>query len=308
MDIFTTLFTNLIPLYLLIALGWVAGRYFDVDRQSLGSLGIYIFMPIVAFGFVAGLDFKPEYALLPVIVFALFSCVTLFFYALGKRIYPDNRANLMAMCAGAGNTGYFGLPLILLLFDPQWIAVYIFAMMGASIYEATVMFYIANRGQFDARQSLMKLLKFPTIYAIAAALIYNASGLGLPEQFLTYWNYTKGAYVLIGMMIIGVSLSKAERLVIAPRFLGLVFAGKFVVWPLAAFALVWLDNTVFGFFGREIHDLLIIMSIVPPAANIAAFAAQLNIRPEKAATTVLIGTILALFYIPIVITFTGFAQ
>lgn len=305
MHIFLTLFTNLIPLYILIALGWVAGRYFDVDRQSLGSLGIYIFMPIVAFGFVAKLEFQPEYALLPIIVFALFSIITLAAYWVGQKIYPDNRANLAAMCAGAANTGYFGLPLILLIFDPQWIAVYIFAMMGGTIYEATVMYYIANRGKFDARQSLMKLLKFPTIYTIVAALFWNASGFELPEQFNTYWTYTKGAYVLIGMMIIGVSLSKAKKLIIAPRFISLVFAGKFIVWPLAAFAVVWLDERVFGLFGNEIHNLLMIMAIVPPAANVAAFAAQLDMRPEKAATTILLGTVFALFYIPLMVMLLG---
>lgn len=305
MDIFFTLFTNLIPLYILIALGWVAGRYFNVDRQSLGSLGIYIFMPIVAFGFVAKLEFQPEYAILPIVVFALFSSITLFAYWIAQKIYPDNRANLAAMCAGAGNTGYFGLPLVILLFDPQWIAVYIFAMMGGSIYEATVMFYIANRGKFDARQSLVKLLKFPTIYAIAAALAVNAADITMPAQFDTYWEYTKGAYVLIGMMIIGISLSKAEKLIIAPRFISFVFIGKFVIWPLATFALVWLDRAIFGVFTKDIHNLMIVMSIVPPAANVAAFAAQLDMRPEKAATTILIGTIFALFFIPIIVIITG---
>ena len=167
------------------------------------------------------------------------------------------------------------------------------------------MFYIANRGKFDARQSLMKLLKFPTIYAIAAALLWNASGLGLPDQFITYWNYTKGAYVLIGMMIIGVSLSRAKKLVIAPRFISFVFIGKFIVWPLAALAVIWLDKMLFGLFGDEIHNLLMIMAIVPPAANVAAFAAQLDMRPEKAATTILIGTIFALFYIPLMVMLLG---
>lgn len=305
MDVFTTLFINLIPLYILIALGWVAGRFFDVERQSLGSLGIYIFMPIVAFGFVAKLDFQPEYAILPLVVFALFSGITLLAYWIGRKIYPDNRANLMGMCAGTGNTGYFGLPLVLLLFDPQWVAVYIFAMMGGSVYEATVMFYIANRGKFDVKESLYKLLKFPTIYAITAALLVNASGLTLPEQFDTYWGYTKGAYVVVGMMIIGVSLSRAKKLIIAPRFISLVFLGKFVVWPLAALLLVWLDRSFLKLFENDIHNLLLVMAIVPPAANVAAFAAQLDMRPEKAATTILIGTVFALFYIPVFIALLG---
>ena len=51
--------------------------------------------------------------------------------------------------------------------------------------------------------------------------------------------------------------------------------------------------------------MLLIMSIVPPAANIAAFAATLDLNPEKAATTVLLGTIFALFYIPAVLVLSG---
>ena len=52
-------------------------------------------------------------------------------------------------------------------------------------------------------------------------------------------------------------------------------------------------------------NIVILITIVPPAANSVAFAAQLNIRPEKAATTVLLGTVLALFYIPAVIWLVG---
>lgn len=42
-------------------------------------------------------------------------------------------------------------------------------------------------------------------------------------------------------------------------------------------------------------------NIVPSAANVVAFSAQLNDQPEKAATPVLAGTIFTLFYIPVVV-------
>ena len=305
MDIFFILFTNLIPLYVLIGLGWIAGRYFDVDRQSLGSLGIYILMPVVAFGFVAKIELQPVYILLPVIVFALFSWLTLLYYMLAQRIYDDHRANLLAMCGGAGNTGYFGLPIVLLLFDPEWVGVYIFALVGGLVYEATVMYYIANRGRFNMRDSLIKLFKFPSIYAVIAGLGVNMAGTELPALFNNYWEHFKGAYVLVGMMIIGASLAKAEKLIIAPKFLALTFVGKFIIWPAAAYGLILFDQGVTGWFGPEIHKMVFLMAIVPPAANIAAFAAKLDMSPEKAATTILIGTIFALFYIPLILLVSG---
>lgn len=301
MDTFFLLFNNLIPLYLLIALGYVAGKFFNVERQTLGALGIYIIMPIVAFGFVAKLEFHPSYIALPVLYFMVLSGLSLLWLRLGKKIYPDVRANLLAMISNAGNTGYFGLPLILTLMEPKWAGLYIFMMMGGSVYEATVMYYIAARGKFDVKQSLIKLAKFPTLYAIALGILFNLSGYEFSDLVNIYWGYFKGAYVVIGMMIIGAALSRVEKLVIAPRFISLAFLGKFIVFPAIALAMIALDKFVLGFYGTEIHKMFLVLSIVPPAANIAAFAVEMNLNPEKAATTILLGTILALFTIPVML-------
>ena len=78
-----------------------------------------------------------------------------------------------------------------------------------------------------------------------------------------------------------------------------------MLWPALALGFIVLDRNVIGLFNEDIYKLIAILSIVPPAANIAAFAAQLNVQPEKAATTVLIGTIFALFYIPFTIVLVG---
>ncbi|MCB9982501.1 MAG: hypothetical protein H6861_02335 [Rhodospirillales bacterium] len=95
--------------------------------------------------------------------------------------------------AGQGNTGYFGLPIVLLLFDPEWVGVYIFALVGGLVYEATVMYYIANRGRFNMRDSLIKLFRFPSIYAVIAGLGVNMAGAELPALFNNYWEHFKGA-------------------------------------------------------------------------------------------------------------------
>lgn len=305
MDVFLSLFMNLLPLYALIALGYCAGKFLHVDRQTIGTLAIYIFMPIAVFGFMAQLDFQASYILLPFLIFGIQTIVSLFFLDVGKRIYGDNQANLMAMCTSMGNTGYFGLPLVLLFFPPETVAVYIFMNMSVLMFEATIGYYIAARGQFDPRQSLMKLVRFPILYAIALGLLVNGLGITLPEQFWTYWTHFKGAYIVMGMMIIGAALSAIDKFVFGPRFLGLVFAGKFVAFPALAFVMIWFDRTFLQWYATDIHHLIIFMSIVPPGANIATFATQMNIQPEKAATTILIGTLFALLYIPLVIWIVG---
>jgi malate permease and related proteins len=305
MGVFFSLFANLLPLYAIIGLGYFAGRRLHVDRQSLGALAIYIFMPVVVFGFVAKLDFKFEYVALPIVVFLVSAIVGLSFLKIGKIIYGDSQANLAAMCASMGNMGYFGLPLVFLFFTPEQVAIYVFMMLGGNVYEATIGYYIAARGAFDVRTSLIKIIRFPSIYAISLGIAVNQSGIELPEQFWTYWTHFKGAYVIVGMMIIGAALAKLDRFVFGPRFTALAFSGKFVAWPVLCYLFVALDQQVLGWYAPDIHNLIMMIAIVPPAANIATFAVQMNLEPEKAASTILMGTVFALIYIPFMIWLLG---
>lgn len=305
MDIFLLLFNNLIPLYVLIAIGWIAGRYLDVDRQSLGSFAIYIIMPIVTFGFMLNLEWQTKYLILPVIVFFLMSAMHFFWLAVGQKIFGDSRANLLGLTCVSGNTGYMGLPIILALFEPQWVAIYILMMAGSVMCEGTTGYYVAARSSFTIRDSLIKLARFPVVYAVVFGLIGNLFDFKMSVQVEQYWGYFKGVYVIVGMMIIGAALSKIDKLVFGPRFVALSFLGQFVLWPLVAFLVTRFDVFVTQLFDTQVHNLLLVMSLMPPAANIAAFALQLNLRPEKAATTILVGTLLALIYIPFMLIVLG---
>ncbi len=305
MEVFLSLFVNLLPLYALIALGYFCSKKMGVERDSLATLGIYIFMPPVTFGYIANLDFKPEYVALPAFYYIASIIIGLGFFAFGKRVYKDKQANLMAMCASMGNTGYFGIPLVMLFFSEDIIAIYIFMMVGGTIFESTVGYYIAARSSFTVKQSLKKLAKFPAMYAMAAGFAWNTSGMELPDLAQTYFTHFKGCYVVIGMMILGGALAKIDRLVFGWRFTALTFLGKFIVFPALTLAYIWLDKAYLTMLTPEIYSAMMMMAITPPAANVAAYAAQMDMEPEKAATTILLGTVFALIYIPAVIWVIG---
>ncbi len=307
MTIFATLILNMIPLYILIALGYAAGKWLHIDKNSLARLVLFIFMPIMVFGFVANLDLKPEYAFLPLLIFMVQAIIAFIALFLGRRIFKDNRANLLAMCCSMGNTGFFGLPLAAMLLEDKWVALYIFTMLGIVVFEATVGYYLAARGNFTIRDSIAKLIKFPSLYAVLLALVINLTNLELPDTFYIYWGYFKGCYIVGGMMIIGVALAHMDRFVFGKRFVTLTFIGKFVAWPLLIAGFIWLDRAFLNWFDEagKVYDILIVMAIVPTAGGVVAFATQMNLRPEKAAATVLLGTLFALLYIPLILLYAG---
>ena len=300
MNTLAILFINILPLHALIGLGYIAGRWLDVNLHSLARVAIFIISPVVIFGAVAQIDFDPRYALLPFIILGISLAITLPVYALAKRRWEDNTANLIGLGSVSGNTGYFGLPVVLALYGPEWASVYLFMNFATTVSENVLGYFLAARGHHTVRESLLKVAKLPALYALAAGLAWNFSGLALPDIAERYWTYATGTWIFIGMMLIGVALSKMQTFEFDTRLLGWLFTSKFVLWPALALAVIIADKYLFGLFSETVHGLILIMTSVPLMANLVAFAAQLNLHPEKAATAVLLSTVFALVSMPAV--------
>jgi predicted permease len=297
-DLVSLLVANIIPLYILIALGFIAGKWLDVNLPSMATVAIYILAPIVNFGAMAQMKFTPEYIALPLIIFCGSAFIGTATYQITAILRKNNTANLAGMASVTGNTMYFGLPVVLALLGPEWVGVYALLNLGTFLNEIGLGYFFGARGEATVKGAMMKVLKFPVIHAIWLGLLYNLSGLALPSSFIQYWNYSIGAWVIIGMMIIGVALAKQSRLDIDLKLLVNLFVPKFLIWPLFVFGVILADMHVFKAFGNEIYQMLAIIGAVPLAGNLVAYAANFNLHPERAAAAVLISTILALFTVP----------
>jgi predicted permease len=298
MDIIFLLIANIIPLYILIALGFIAGRWLDVNLPSMATIAIYILAPIVNFGAMAQMKFTPEYIALPIIFFIGSSIIGIISYLSAKKIWKNNMANLIGMGSVTGNTMYFGLPVILALLGPEWVGVYALLNLGTFLNEVGLGYFFGARGHATLKGALMKVLKLPVVHAIWLGLLYNLSDFNLPQVFIRYWDYSIGAWVIIGMMIIGVALAKQSRLEIDWKLLLSMFTPKFILWPFFGFSVIWADMTYFQTFNHEIYMMLAVMTSVPLAGNLVAYAATLNLHPEKTATTVLLSTLFAFITVP----------
>ena len=100
------------------------------------------------------------------------------------------------------------------------------------------------------------------------------------------------------MMIIGVALAKQSRLEIDWKLVASMFTPKFILWPLFGFSIILADMYHFHAFSPEIYTMLAVVTAVPLAGNLVAYAATLNLHPEKAAATVLLSTLFAFITVP----------
>lgn len=298
MEVFFSLFIKLLPLYFTILLGFVAGKYLGVKKESVATLVIYLIAPVIFFNGVFTTTISISSLSLPLLVFAICCFICLLFYSIGGLFWKDATKNMLAFISSDGNNGYFGLPVAILLFRPNLIGLFIFAGLGILLYENTLGFFIAARGHYTMKESLYKLLRLPLIYAVALGLIANLFGLHVGSIYTDVVSNFRGAYTILGMMIVGLGLSDISNYKFDFQFISLSFLAKFLVWPLVVFLLIFFDNHFLKFYSSDIYKILILLSVVPLAANTVSFATLLRTHPDKVALTVLLSTIFALAFIP----------
>ncbi|MDX5379003.1 MAG: AEC family transporter [Halomonas sp.] len=289
------------PLWTLLAfvgLGWLAARRLAIDPRPIATLLIYLIAPITFFrGLLLG-EPTPHYLLLTLALFLLASLVAAAINPLARRFLPPQESAVLAFSSGTGNTGYFGLPIAMVLLPPEGVTLYLFCLLGVTLYEFTVGFYISARGQFSVRQSLAKIVRLPLIYAFLAALLVSGLGITLPTALMDSLAVFPSTYTLLGMMIIGMTLGRVAIREIDLRFMLGCVVIRYLLWPWLMLVVVLLLQTLLP-LADELALALLLIGVVPMAANVVVVAMELGIRPEKGALAVLVTTLAAPLLIPL---------
>lgn len=303
MSLFFTLILKIVPLYLNILLGYIANLFLGINREPLAKLMFFLFAPLVIFNGVFQTELHRSLLFLPLIVLLIATMLSFIFGYYAKEIWTDRTKDLAAFAAGSGNTGYFGLPLALLLLDNQGEGSYILAAFGATLFDNTVGYYVLTKQEKPPLEAIKRLFKTPVIYAFAAGLFLNLIHVRPGTLYSEFMEHIKGAYTVLGMMIIGFGLADLKKFKIDYKFIKLSFFAKFLIWPLLTQSLIALDALFFHFFDQTVYQALTLIGIVPLGVNMAILATLFNVEPEKASSAVLLSTIVALFYVPIFVTF-----
>lgn len=305
-SVFTILVLKMLPLYLIMAAGYFLGRKVKGLGEAVSVLQINIIAPIVIATGIMPLEMQGIYLLLPFIFFALCALISGFLFRLGKSFWNDNTRNILAFAGGAANTGYFGVPVALMLFSPNIVALFLLAMVGFLIFENTLGYYFVARGKHSVEDSLRRLLRLPTLYGCLAGIILSFFSAAAPDNLLPVIRDFRGAYVVLGALMIGFGLSGAKFSNIDFKFLGVLLCNKFILWPLIVLGLIVTDQNILHLFAEDVYPALFLMAIVPLPANAVAFSLLHGVHPEKTAAAVFISTAIALIYIPVALMMMGY--
>jgi hypothetical protein len=236
-------FDIVLPIFGLIALGWLAARTGLLGERTGDGLSDFVFVvavPVLLFRTLATADLPdvPPWGYW-MAYFSALAAVWALSMAIGGRMFglKADENTLAGFGTAQSNTVFVGIPLILRAFGDQ-AAVPIFLLIAVhlpiTVTLATVMIESAGSGQrLDPLAILRRLATHPILIGIAAGVAYRLTGLPIPASAGTVIRLlaeTAGPCALfaLGMTLVRYGLGEARGMVAVATTLKLLIQPAFV--------------------------------------------------------------------------------
>ena len=284
-------FSVVTPVFIIAAIGyaWIKADQ-PFDNATISSLVMMVGSPCLIFYSLT--SNPPEWeALRNILASAALAIVTILAVAAVFLKVMGWKFTTYAASLSHANTGNMGLPLILLAFGAEGLALGMAFFFVNSISQFTIGMTIAS-GAFKPLQ----LLRQPVIWSVLAVMVCIFGDLS-PPQWLTNTTQILGGLTIPAMLLmLGTSIARLkatsirETLVISVLRLLLGFGvGHLAVW------LFDLQGILAG--------VVILQCSMPAAVFNYVFADRYNREPEKVAAVVLISTVLSILTLPLLVAY-----
>lgn len=303
------IFTAMMPVFLIIFAGFFSRRVGwlnqDADR-SLMNVVVNLLYPAFIFSFILGNDAlrEPANIVLPPLI-GFVSIVGAFggimVLARKLRIGTARECRTFAFSTGIYNYGYFPIPIVALLFQPETTGVLLVFNVGVEIAMWTLgVGFILSAN--DPKPIWRRLLSGPVIAILFAVPInWLRWDTHIPNFALESIDLLGKCAIPLGLLVIGATfadLAKGVSLVKrahVPLFALLIRVG---IFPAAFIFIAFLFP-----FSTELKQVMIIQAAMPCGVFPIVLARQFDGSPEIALKVVLATTIVSFVTIPLWITF-----
>jgi len=314
MSVFLFILTNnILPIFTLIFVGYLIHKKFQIDILSLTKLNFYVFVP--AFTFVNLYETDIPLDMIKVLSGAVILLgINMLLGTLITRLKKQDKSFKYAFKNALMfyNSGNIGIPLIILVFSsPPFVVdgqtpyltlaltAQIMVLIVQNLALNTLGFINANNANMHFKDSILQILKMPTIYAVPLALLLKL----IPYDITRFplWpalNYARNGLVPIALITLGVQLSRTT-FKLADKDVYIAVILRLAGGPVIAFALA----KILGLEGI-LGQVFFISSAVPTAVNTALIAVECDNHPDFASHVVMLSTLLSSITLVLVIYFS----
>ena len=248
-------------------MGYVAKLSFKekIDDKTITLINVYFLQVFLTFW---GLLIRPvdmSLVIAPSIYLgiALFAIIISAIFA--KFLFSNKKEYSIATVAAIiGNTGNLGIPINIAIFGEESIPyTTIINLMNVFVVYTIGVFYY-SRGTYDAKTSLLNILKLPILWAAILAIILSVNNYKPSPEIMT--TLMMGAYASMTMQLFlfGIYLYGTQIKEISKKLVVWILTFKFIILPFLAFIVlinIELDPMIKGIIFIELMMPLAVANV-----------------------------------------------
>lgn len=287
----------LLPILVVVGVGYLLRRRFELDVQSINRVSIYLLSPALIFSSLMRVRLGAEETL------RIGAFMVLFVLIMGMLGWSLSRAmgleavttSAVMLCVMFMNAGNYGLPLAQFAFGEEGLRRAVLFFVVQAVLAQTVAVYIAGAGRGGWLVGFKRLMRMPQIYAVLAALLARGFGIRLDPSSDGLLNDLFRGVVLMGdaaipvlLIVLGLQLAEANR-ADRRREVALATGLRLLVSIPLALALAYALN-----MDELSAKLAVILASMPTAVNMTILAIEFDVRPRLVSSVVAVSTVLSL--------------
>jgi len=299
---FQVVITQIISLFLLIAVGYFLRRSKHLDKKETGAISKLLLDLIIPAMLISSLQIDITAQMLDnftnlFLYWIAFYLILILLASIISKSFPISKDKkiVLKFFLIFGNVGYMGLPVIDVIFPENGI---FFGSIGVVVFNIFLWTYGANlflRGNEAKKISLRDIFNNGVI-AIIIGLFLMLTGLKLPNLIMNAVNMLAEATFPLSMLVIGSGLAQIKIWGIFKDLNIIAYSTlKLLIIPAAALIILNYFN-----ISDPIRTILILQIAMPAAANGVIFAERYEGNYIFAAECLFLSTLMAGFSIPLI--------
>lgn len=284
-----------LPIIVMIALGWLLQPRLKLDVGSLNRLQVNVVMPAFLVHFLSTAK-QPLSEVFPVFYLGFAQLAVLVPLGWLVAILFRQRRTLGPMLGIStfyANVGFYGLPLTLLAFGPDYVIYQSVLISLTSIFVVTVGVWLLAPGSTGMGARLRTAFASPLLPAVVIGLALRGFEVKLPAMIGQPIQFLGSIFTPLALYTLGAQIANTEikRFEPVPQILALLL--KFLVAP----AVTWGLCILMG-FPPDVTAVIVVATATPVGVIVTILAMEYENEVEFISTAVVVSTLLS----PVIVT------
>lgn len=291
----------LLPIFVVMSIGFILQRKFDLNIQTLARLNIYFLVP----GFIFVKLYETTMAaslFFNILLFFILYVVILYIisYFIGKLLkLHKSEQTTFSNSVMFFNSGNYGVPVNDLVFrsDPLAMSIQVIMLTLQNIFLFSYGIFSLQSIKIGKLQAALGYFKMPVLYAMLAGVLLNVFNVPIPEFIWVPANYIANAMIALALFTLGAQVAQIKFSTgLTTVYYSLAL--RLIIGPVIALLIILLFRV-----DGIVAQALLIGSAMPTSVNSSVIAQEYNNHPDLAAQIVLFSTILSAITVTLVIFF-----